>query len=50
MADQQRKKDGKDTRPVAVDLWSEISYFAWKRRPDVVQPPSLTHQVSARTA
>jgi hypothetical protein len=49
MADQQGKKDG-DKRPVAADMWSEISYFAWKRRPDAVQAPSLANQASARTA
>jgi hypothetical protein len=41
MADQQGKKDAKNPRPVAVDLGSEISYFAWKRRPDLLQPAYL---------
>jgi hypothetical protein len=50
MADQQGKKDGRADKPVAADMWSEISHFAWKRRPGAVQPPILAKQVSARTA
>ena len=43
MADQTAKKDAGKSKAVAVDLWSEISYFAWKRRPDSVQPPTLAN-------
>jgi len=50
MADQIAKKEAGKSKAVAADLWSEISYFAWQRRPDAIHPPSLANQVFARTS
>ena len=50
MGAQQGKKAPEALAPLAGDLWSEISYFAWKRRPDAAQPSTPAKQVSARAA
>ncbi len=50
MIDHKSKQSRAAAETVAVDQWSEISYFAWKRRLGMSPPAHATKSAAAHTA